>query len=59
MTVGIATPDWVRGTVVALDAGRLTVRIDDAGKFEHVIGSKVIAKGDVISDAPGFWVPCV
>ena len=58
MTVGIATRDWVRGTVLTLDASGVSVRIDDAGKFEHMIGNKVIRKGDVISDAPRSWIPC-
>lgn len=58
MTVGIATKDWVRGTVVSLDAGALQVRIDDAGKFEHIIGSKTVTKAEVISDSPQSWVPC-
>ena len=59
MTVGTVTRDWIRGTVVALASGTLSVRIDDAGKYEHVIGNKVVVKGDVIADAPRFWTPCV
>ena len=58
MTVGIATKDLVRGTVQSLADGRIDVLIDDAGKFEHVIANKTVRKGDVVSDAPRFWMPC-
>jgi hypothetical protein len=58
LTVGIATRDVVRGTVTAAQGGRIRVRIEHPGRFEHVIGEKRIAKGDVITDALRSWVPC-
>ena len=59
MTVGIATRDWVRGTVVAAEAGRIAVRIDDAGRFAHTIASRVVGQGNIVRDAPRFWTPCI
>ncbi|HUP93452.1 MAG TPA: hypothetical protein VM164_01000 [Burkholderiales bacterium] len=59
MDVGIAVVDRVRGTVVAVQGESITVRIDDAGKFQHVIANREIAKGESVSDASSLWVPCV
>ena len=59
MDVGIAVVDRVRGTVVAVQGESITVRIDDAGNFQHVIANREIAKGESVSDASSLWVPCV
>ena len=58
MTVGIATRDWVRGTVIGVEAGKIVVRIDDAGRFQHAILNRPIGKDDVVSDALQHWIPC-
>jgi hypothetical protein len=59
MDVGIAVVDIVRGTVVAVQGDAITVRIDDAGKFQHVVANRELAKGDSVSDASSLWAPCV
>ncbi len=59
MTVGIGTRDWVRGTVMKVDADKIVVRIDDAGKFQHTIANSPVSKGRIIRDAPQFWTPCI
>jgi len=58
MTVGIGTRDWVRGTVLTVEADKLVVRIDDAGKFQHTIAGFPIGKTGIVRDAPQFWTPC-
>lgn len=58
MTVGTVTPDWVRGTVMALKGDKIAVRIDDAGQYEHVISNRSISKGDTVWDALQSWIPC-
>lgn len=55
--VGIARRDWVRGTVVAVEAGkeRVGVRIDEPGKFP---GGEARA-GEVVWDVTEAWTPCL
>jgi hypothetical protein len=59
MVVGVSTRDWVRGTVTATEAGRIAVRIDNPGQFQHVIANQIARKGDVVRDAPQAWIPCL
>ena len=58
MTVGIGTRDWVRGTVMTVEAGKIAVRIDDAGQFQHTISNLPVVTGDVVRDALQYWIPC-
>jgi hypothetical protein len=59
MEVGIATLDRLRGTVVGIRDDTLTVRIDEAGKFQHLIGGREVTKGTTVSDAAALWTPCL
>lgn len=59
MTVGIGTHDWVRGTVSGVRDGKIAVRIDDSGNFQHLIAGMPIKKGEVVWDAVQFWIPCL
>ncbi len=59
MMVGIATQDWVRGTVMEVAEGKIAVRIDDPGLFRHLISNLPINRGDVVWDALQFWTPCL
>lgn len=59
MMVGIATRDRVQGTVTAVEAGKIAVRIDDAGRFRHVISNVEIGTGDVVWDWLQSWRPCI
>jgi hypothetical protein len=58
MRVGVAIEDLIRATVVAREGDSLRVRIDDAGKFEHVLAGRPVRKGEVLSDALRAWFPC-
>jgi hypothetical protein len=58
MKVGIGTPDWVRGTVTQAAAGSITVRIDDAGQYQHMIGQSPVAKGATVEDSVVNWLLC-
>ena len=57
-TVGLVTRDRVRGTVTAVEVDRIGGRIEDAGRFEHMIGKTLIIKGTTVWDAVQAWVPC-
>ena len=58
LTVGIAEQDWIKGVVVDADAGQVRVRIDETGRFPHVIDGVAIARGVVVRDKPSVWAPC-
>ena len=59
MPIGIANEEWIRGVVVAVQPERVAVRIDEAGKYPHVIGNAEIRKGEVAWDLPQEWTPCL
>jgi hypothetical protein len=44
--------------VLAREGDAVRVRIDDPGKFEHVIGGRELKRGEVVSDALKLWLPC-
>ena len=58
MTVGIATLDWISGTVLLVEADTIVLRIIDAGQYGHVIGNRPVNKGEVLRDEPALWTPC-
>jgi hypothetical protein len=58
MRIGVASEDIVRATVLAREGDNIRVRIDDAGKFEHVIGEREVRRGEVVTDALKSWLPC-
>jgi hypothetical protein len=59
MEGGIGNRDIVRGTVLDVASENISIRIDDPGKIDHVIGGRPVTKGTVISDPLKFWVPCI
>ncbi len=59
LLVGIAVRDWIRGEVMALDADRISVRIDDPGRQPHVIGDRPLVKGMILWSAAAEWTPCL
>ena len=59
MTVGIATRDRVRGTVTAVEADRIAVRIEDPGRFSHTLNGVTIVRGAALQDAATAWMPCL
>ncbi|MDB5865885.1 MAG: hypothetical protein JWO70_3691 [Betaproteobacteria bacterium] len=58
LRVGVATEDLIRGTVVSRQSDTIRVRIDDAGKFEHVLRDRPVRKGEVFSEPLRVWFPC-
>ena len=59
MQVGIAERDWVRGVVAEADGRRVTIRIDQPGRFEHTLNGVKVASGAVVSDDATAWTPCL
>lgn len=59
LTVGIAVRDWIRGEVIAVDAARIEVRIDDPGRQPHVIDSRPLVKGMSFWSEAEAWRPCL
>jgi hypothetical protein len=58
MTVGIGTKDWIRGFVTNLQEGVISVRVDDAGQFQHMIGNRTVKKGDEVQEPLHLWTLC-
>lgn len=59
LLVGIAVRDWIRGEVMAVDADRIEVRIDDPGRHPHVVDNQPLVKGMTIRSAAAEWTPCL
>ena len=59
LPVGIAVRDWIRGVVVAAEADRIEVRIDDPGQQPHEVGGRPLAKGVSFWSDAAKWMPCV
>jgi hypothetical protein len=59
MQVGIAERDWLRGVVVAADESAISVRVEDPGRFTHVLNGKQVGKGATVRADPTAWIPCV
>jgi hypothetical protein len=59
LLVGIAVHDWIRGEVIAVNADRIEVRIDDPGQQPHEIGGKPLAKGMTPWFDASKWTPCI
>ena len=58
LLVGIAERDWIRGEVTAVNAERISVRLDDPGQHPHVIEDRLAMKGAVVSSAAAEWTRC-
>lgn len=59
MQVGIAERDWIRGVVAEAGNGRIEVRIDDAGRFPHVLDGVPVTRGALVHGSPIAWIPCL
>jgi len=53
LAVGIGSWEWARGVVVKVDGEKIGVRVDDPGKHGQY------KAGEVTSDAPTAWIPCL
>lgn len=59
MPVGSVVHDWIRGVVTVVDGENISVRIEDAGQYEHRVGGVVVAKGVVLRDEAVMWTACL
>lgn len=57
--IGIAERDWVRGTVAAVSGEKVGIRIDQAGRYPHVVAGVEARQGEVLWDSPDEWTPCL
>jgi hypothetical protein len=58
LRVGVAIEDVIRATVISREGDSIRLRIDDAGKFEHVMQGRAVRKGEVFSEPLRAWFPC-
>lgn len=59
MQVGIAERDWVRGVVMEVSGDRISVRVDDPGRFPHSLNGTAVVRGVLLRDAASAWTPCL
>ena len=59
LLVGIAERDWIRGEVIDVQGEAIAVRIEDSGRFPHILKGIPIVPGAVLWNAPTAWTPCV
>ena len=59
LLVGIAERDWIRGEVIGVQGEAIAVRIEDSGRFPHILKGIPIVPGAVLWNAPTAWTPCV
>lgn len=58
LKVGTVERDWLRGTVLEVRGEALVVRIDQPGRFTHVVDGVSVAKDAVVLSDPMAWEPC-
>lgn len=59
LMVGIAERDWVRGRVAEVRDAAVGVRINNPGRFPHILQKTPVVPGAVLWAAPDVWTPCV
>ena len=59
LLVGIAERDWIRGEVIDVQGHVIAVRIEDSGRFPHILKGIPIVPGAVLWATPAAWTPCV
>lgn len=59
LQVGIAERDWVRGEVVEVQGHLIAVRIDEPGRFPHILKGVSYHQGAMVWSAPALWTPCL
>src|SRR3954467_14480661 len=59
LLVGLAERDWVRGQVVEVQGHLLAVRVDDPGRFPHILKGVSYHQGAVVWSTPSLWTPCL
>ena len=59
LLVGIAERDWVRGEVMEVQGHLVAIRIDDAGRFPHILKGVPYAHGSIVWSTPSLWTRCL
>jgi len=59
LLVGIAERDWVRGEVVEVQGHLIAIRIDNSGRFPHILKGVSYHHGAVVWSMPSLWTPCL
>ena len=59
LLVGIAERDWIRGEVIDVQGEAIAVRIEETGRFPHILKGIPIVPGAVLWNAPAAWTPCI
>ena len=59
VSFGIGNRERIHGEVTAVEAGRVAVRIDDAGKQQNVLDGVPIENGLTVWSAAMDWAPCL
>ena len=59
LLVGIAERDWVRGEVAEVQGHLIAVRIEDSGRFPHILKGVAYFHGAVVWTTPAAWTPCL
>ena len=59
LQVGIAERDWIRGEVIEARRDAIAVRIEEPGRFPHILKEVPIVPGAVLWNEPALWTPCV
>jgi hypothetical protein len=59
LLVGIAERDWVRGEVVEVQGHLIGIRVDDPGRFPHILKGVSYHHGALVWSTPSLWTPCL
>ncbi len=59
MQMGIANHEWIDGVVAAVNEAQVGVRIENPGRYGHMIRGVGIRRGEVLWDDPTEWTPCL
>ena len=59
LLVGIAERDWVRGEVVEVQGHLIGIRVDDPGRFPHILKGVSYHHGAIVWGTPSLWTPCL
>jgi hypothetical protein len=59
LPVGIAVRDLIRGEVMAVNADRVVVRVDDPGRHPHLYEGRQLVQGMTVQSTAMEWTPCL
>lgn len=59
LQVGIAERDWIRGEVIDVAGDAIAVRIEETGRFPHILRDVPVLPGTVLWNSVALWTPCI